>query len=63
MKFDLCGQYRGKFEWMTVHIQKRNGKTPHQMRQEAERERDELRARLNPPNDPAHRPGANTPTK
>jgi hypothetical protein len=50
MKFDLFGQYRGKFEWMTVHIQKGNGKTPHQMRQEVERERDELRARLNPPN-------------
>ena len=50
MKFDLCGQYRGKFEWVTVHIQKGNGKTPHQMRQEVERERDELRARLNPPN-------------
>jgi len=45
MKFDLCGQYRGKFEWMTVHIQKGNCKTPHQMRQEVERERDELRAR------------------
>jgi hypothetical protein len=51
MKLDLCGQYRGKFEWITVHIQKGNGKTPHQMRQEVERERDELRARLNPPND------------
>lgn len=48
-KFDLCGHYRGKFEWITVHIQKGSGKTPHQMRQEAERERDELRARLNPP--------------
>jgi hypothetical protein len=45
MKFDLCGEYRGKYEWMTVHIQKGNGKTPHQLRQEAERERDELRAR------------------
>ncbi len=43
MKFDLCGQYRGKYEWLTVHIQKGNGKTPHQMRLEAECERDELR--------------------
>jgi hypothetical protein len=48
MKFDIGGQYRGKFEWMTVLIQKGNGKTPHQLRKEAERERDELRARLNP---------------
>lgn len=50
MKFDLCGQYRGKYEWLTVHIQKGNGKTPHQLRQEAERECAELRRKLNPPN-------------
>ena len=46
VKFELLGKYRGKHEWMTVLIQKMNGKTPHQMRQEAEKERDELRERL-----------------
>ena len=46
MKFDLSGEYRGKFEWITVHIQKGNGKTPHQLRQEAEQERDQLRIQL-----------------
>jgi len=46
MKFELHGEYKGKWEWLTVLIQKGNGKTPHQLRQEAERERDQLRARL-----------------
>lgn len=46
MKFETHGQFLGKFEWITVHIQKGNGKTPHQLRQEAEKERDELRAKL-----------------
>lgn len=50
MKFDLVGQYREKYEWMTVHIQKGNGKTPHQLRQEAEMELAKLKAQLNPPN-------------
>lgn len=50
MKFDICGQYRGKWEWLTVHIQKGNGKTPHQLRQEAELELAKLKAQLNPPN-------------
>lgn len=50
MRFDLCGSYLGKYEWITVHIQKGNGKTPHQIRIEAERERDELLARVNPQN-------------
>jgi len=33
-------QYRGKHEREMVLIQKRNDKTPHQLCQEAERERD-----------------------
>jgi hypothetical protein len=45
MKFDLVARGE-KYEWVTVLIQKGNGKTPHQLRQEAERERDELLARL-----------------
>lgn len=47
LKFDLCDQFRDKFEWITVHIQKGTGKTPHQIRQEVEHERDELRKLLN----------------
>jgi hypothetical protein len=50
MKFDLHGQYLGKYEWITVLIQKGRGATPHQMRQAAERERDELRTQLTQPN-------------
>lgn len=46
MSFDISGQYLEKWEWLTVHIQKGNGKTPHQLRQEAERERDQFRAML-----------------
>jgi len=42
MKFDLADKYNGKHEWITVHIQKGNGKTPHQLRKEAEEERDKL---------------------
>lgn len=45
MKFDLVAKGE-KWEWLTVLIQKGNGKTPHQLRQEAERERDELKMRL-----------------
>lgn len=45
MKFDLVAKGE-KWEWLTVLIQKGNGKTPHQLRHEAEKERDELRARL-----------------
>lgn len=51
MKFDIAGQYRTKWEWLTVHIQKGNGKTPHQLRQEAERELAQLKSQMNPPND------------
>jgi len=46
MKFNLCGKYRGKWEWLTVHIQKGHGKTPHQLRQEAEMELAKLKAQL-----------------
>ncbi len=42
MKFDLVAEGE-KWEWLTVLIQKGNGKTPHQLRQEAEKERDEAR--------------------
>jgi hypothetical protein len=45
MKFNLVAKLE-KWEWITILIQKGNGKTPHQLRQEAEKERDELRARL-----------------
>lgn len=47
LKFDLCGEYKKKFEWMTVHIQKGNGKTPHQLRQEFERELTDLKRKIN----------------
>jgi hypothetical protein len=48
MKFDLCGKWAGKHEWMTVLIQKGNGKTPHELREFAERELARLRS--SPPN-------------
>lgn len=47
MRFDLNERYCKKYEWITVHIQKGNGKTPHQLRQEAECERNELQAQCN----------------
>ncbi len=46
MQFELCGEYAGKYEWLTVLIQKHQGKTPHQMRHQVERERDELLRQL-----------------
>ena len=46
MRFELMGKYKGKYEWITVTVLKGSGKTPHQLRQEAEKERDELRAKL-----------------
>jgi len=61
MRFNCYGQYCGKLDWITVTIQKGNGKTPHEMRREAERERDELRSRLNPPNGPGLATGAENP--
>ena len=48
MKFDLCGKWAGKHEWMTVLIQKGSGKTPHELREVAEREL--VRLRSTPPN-------------
>jgi len=36
LKFDLAGEFKGKYEWITVLVQKGNGKTPHQLRAEAE---------------------------
>ena len=47
LTFELCEKYKGKYEHITVLIQKINGKTPHQLRIDAERERDDLRAQLN----------------
>ncbi len=47
LKFDVCGKYKDKFEWITVTVKKGNGKTPHQLKSEAERERDELKVELN----------------
>ena len=44
MKFELVE--KDKFEWITVLIEKGNGKTPHQLRMEAEKERDELKFKL-----------------
>jgi hypothetical protein len=46
MQFKTVAKYHGKWDWLTVTIQKFNGKTPHQLRQEAEAERDKLLARL-----------------
>ena len=45
LKFDLVAKGE-RFEWLTVLIQKGTGKTPHTLRMEAEKERDELRAIL-----------------
>jgi hypothetical protein len=57
MKFDLVARGE-KYEWVTVLIQKGSGKTPHQLRQEAERERDELKAILANVRDHRHLPAA-----
>lgn len=46
MQFKTVTKYHGKWDWLTVTIQKLNGKTPHQLRQEAEAERDKLLKRL-----------------
>lgn len=46
IKLTTSGNYLGKFEWITVTIQKGTGKTPHQLRLEAEHERDALKAKL-----------------
>jgi hypothetical protein len=53
MRFEPYAQWKGKWEWLTVHIQKGNGKTPHQLRREAEAELEKLMAQLNPPNESA----------
>lgn len=47
LTFELREQYKGKYEHITVLVQKSNGKTPHQCRIDAERERDDLRVQLN----------------
>lgn len=44
VKFELIAK-GSKFEWVTVLIQKGNGKTPHQLRTEAEAELASLKAR------------------
>jgi hypothetical protein len=44
MRFDT--RKPESWEWITVTIQKGTGKTPHTLRMEAEKERDELRAIL-----------------
>lgn len=46
MRFETDGAYKGKYEWVTVLIQKGNGKTPHQLRQEAEDELANLKTSL-----------------
>ena len=51
MRFEPYAEWKGKWEWLTVHIQKGNGKTPHQMRLEAEAELAKLKTQLNPPNE------------
>lgn len=38
MQFKTVAKYHGKWDWLTVTIQKLNGKTPHQLRREAEAE-------------------------
>ena len=47
MMFDIKGSYLGKYEWVTVTVQKGSGKSPHELRRQAETERDDLRRRLN----------------
>lgn len=47
VKFDLSGPSADKFEWVIVLVQKGKGKTPHQLRLEAEKECSKLRAILN----------------
>lgn len=47
MKFDTVAKQKNGWEWITVTVQKGKGKTPHQMRQQAERERDEYKTMLN----------------
>ena len=44
MKFDIVGD--SNYGWITVIVQKGNGRTPHQLRQEAELERDALKKLL-----------------
>lgn len=44
MRFDT--RKPESWEWITVTVQKGTGKTPHTLRMEAEKERDELRAIL-----------------
>ena len=46
LKFDLVATDKGGYEWITVLVKKGSGKTPHQLRQDAERERDELKKQL-----------------
>lgn len=38
MQFQMHPNWKGERKWITVTVQKHEGKTPHQMRQEAERE-------------------------
>lgn len=66
MKFDVVAR-GSKWEWLTVLIQKGNGKTPHQLRTEAEQETARLKALLDArshgtgaeaPNDPSSVSGA-----
>lgn len=44
MQFTVNEKYHGKWEHLTVTIQKFNGKTPHQLKVEAEQERDRYKA-------------------
>lgn len=47
MYFDINSKFRDKYQGITVHVQKVNGQTPHQLRLKAEQERDALRRELN----------------
>ncbi len=45
-KFELAGHVGDKAEWITVTILKGSGKTPHELRREAENELTELKEKL-----------------
>lgn len=42
MKFDLVARKKSDWEWITVLIRKGNGKTPHQLRAEADAQRNKI---------------------
>ena len=46
VRFNIAGRFNGKTEWIVVHVQRSSGKTPHQLRQEAERELEQIKAKM-----------------